>query len=223
MKFPLFAKPFFMTETNNTIPKIIHQIWIGDPAKMPRRLMDTWRMQGWEYRLWTEKEIVEFGMGEESQRLYDYFYRKGCYYGASDVVRLEVLKREGGIYIDADTERLESLDDAPFLSADFFAVEANMKGRVANGIIGCVPEHPIIVAYLKAMGEAEKVEPVWSTIGGTLFTEMIDQHLTSHSQILPPHTFYPFDSKGEKSRTLGEGKTYAQHFWGSTHKSYGKL
>lgn len=209
-----------MMETNK-IPKIIHQIWIGDPSKAPTRLMDTWKMEGWEYRLWTEKEIDALDL--ENRLLYFYFYQKGCYYGASDIVRLEVLKEYGGIYIDADTERLESIDDAPFLNADFFAVEANKIGRVANGIIGAVPEHPIIVAYMKAMAKAEKVEPVWSTIGGTLFTEMIDQHLTPETQILPPHTFYPFDSRGEKSRTFGEGKTYAQHFWGSTHKTYGKL
>jgi len=201
------------------IPKIIHQIWIGDPAKMPHRLMDTWKMEGWEYRLWDEPAIDALML--KNRALYDYFYNKGCYYGASDVVRLEALREFGGVYIDADTERLESIDDAPFLNADFFAVEANKVGRVANGIIGAVPYHPIIVAYIKAMGEAEKVEPVWSTIGGTLFTEMIDQNLTPETQILEPHTFYPFDSRGEKSRTTG--KTYAQHFWGSTHKSYGKL
>lgn len=207
-----------MMETNK-IPKIIHQIWIGDPALMPTRLMNGWKMEGWEYRLWDEAAIDALGL--QNRALYDYFYRKGCFYGASDVVRLEVLREFGGIYIDADTERLESLDDAPFLAADFFAVEANKIGRVANGIIGAEPNHPIIVAYIEAMGKAKKVEPVWSTIGGTLFTEMIDQHLTPATQILEPHTFYPFDSKGAKSRT--SGKSYAQHYWGSTHKSYGKL
>lgn len=207
-------------ETNNTIPRIIHQIWIGDPAKRPVRLMDGWRMQGWEYRLWDEEAINALGL--QNRALYDYFYQKGCYYGASDVVRLEVLREFGGLYIDADTERLEPLDDLPALAtADFFAVEANKVGRVANGIIGAVPNHPIIVAYIEAMGKAKQVEPVWSTIGGTLFTEMIDQHLTSDSVLLEPHTFYPFDSKGEKSRT--SGKSYARHFWGSTHKSYGTL
>jgi len=205
-----------MMETKNKIPKIIHQIWIGDPALMPTRLMNGWKMEGWEYKLWTELEINQLIM--ENDRLYKYFYNKGCYYGASDVVRLEVLNKFGGIYIDADTERLEDITE--LLDCDFFAVEANRRGRIANGIIGATPNHPIIDAYIEAMGKAKQVEPVWSTIGGTMFTEMIEKHRTPESVTLEPHTFYPFDSRGVKSRT--EGKTYAQHFWGSTHNSYSK-
>lgn len=175
-------------------------------------------MEGWQRRIWTEKEVDDLGL--VNRKLYDYFYRKGCFYGASDVVRLEVLQKFGGIYIDADTERLRSIDDAPFLSADFFAVEANKPGRVANGIIGAVPNHPIIEAYIVEMGKATVVEPVWNTIGGTMFTAMIEKHRTPETQILEPHNFYPFDSKGAPSRTLGKSEPYAQHFWGSTHKLY---
>ncbi len=215
----------------NRIPKIIHQIWIGDPDKRPKDLMRKWELYGWEYKLWTEKEIDALDM--QNRLLYFYFYQKGCYYGASDIVRLEVLKKYGGIYIDADTELLATesqFENAPFMKTGFFAVEANKEGRIANGIIGSIPEHPIITDYMERMRKAEKVEPVWSTIGGTLFTACINDYLKSDQpsgvrnvQILEPHTFYPFDSRGEKSRTFGEGKTYAQHFWGSTHKSYGKL
>src|SRR5690606_31577677 len=109
----------------------------------------------------------------ENRQLYDYFIEKKCYYGASDVVRLEILKKHGGLYIDADTERLAEIDE--LLDCDFFAVESNMEGRIANGIIGTIPKHPIIEEYIKRMGQAEKIEPVWSTIGGTLFTEVIGE------------------------------------------------
>jgi len=54
------------------IPKIIHQIWLGSP--LPDRckvLQKTWKKYhpDWEYRLWTEKEIDEFGL--KNRRLYD--------------------------------------------------------------------------------------------------------------------------------------------------------
>lgn len=202
------------------IPRHIHQVWIGDASKMPKRLMKDWNMEGWKYSLWDEKAIDVFGLF--NRRLYDFYMTHKCYHGASDVVRIEVLERLGGIYIDADTERLAPIDNTPFMHADFFAVEANLKGRIANGVMGSVPEHPILQEYIRRMDTAEKVMPPWSTIGGTLFTEVIHEKRTEHSMILEPHTFYPFDSKGKKSRTDGEDR-YAQHHWGTTHKLYGKL
>lgn len=211
------------------IPKIIHQIWIGDKNKMPTKLMDTWKMECWKYMLWTEKEIDEMNL--ENRHLYDYYYSKKCWHGASDVVRLEVLKKYGGIYIDADTERLANIEpllvfdyvgiEKPHEYKSFFAVEANLEGRVANGVIGSVPNHPIILNYIKSMGEAVKIDPPWSTIGGTMLTEMIGNYSDERTQILKPHTFYPFDSKGNSART--RGITYARHFWGSTHRIYNKL
>lgn len=221
---------------SNKIPKIIHQIWIGDPNKMPTEFMETWKMGGWTYMLWNEKAIDIFGL--ELRDLYDFFYKQKNYHGASDVVRVEVLKRFGGIYIDADTERIEQINDAPFIEASFFAVEANRsrgvkagQTRIANGIIGSVANHPIIEIYAREMAKAkipEEVLPPWSTIGGSMLTSVIydfmggpRQMAKSGVMILEPHTFYPFDSAGNPSRT--KGKTYARHIWGTTHNIYGKI
>ena len=47
--------------TQTKIPKIIHQIWIGDKSKQPVELMKTWETMNptWEYKLWTEENIPE--------------------------------------------------------------------------------------------------------------------------------------------------------------------
>lgn len=208
--------------TDPMIPKIIHQIWIGDKSLIPERIMNTWKINDWQYALWTEKEIDAFGL--ENRKLYDFFYKKKNWHGCSDVVRIEVLKRYGGIYIDADSERLADITE--LLNHEFFSVFANKQDRVANGTIGCIPNHPIIEAYIHEMGKAKTVEPVWNTIGGTMFTqciadyfEKVPSHERPRVQILKPQTFYPFDSKGKSS--LSRGKTYSRHYWGSTHKSYG--
>lgn len=215
-----------------TIPKIIHQIWIGDQSKAPYSYMNTWKMKGWEYKLWTEKEIDALNL--ENRKLYDYYISRQIWHGASDVARVEILERFGGIYIDADTERLENIDEAPFMNSSFFSVEANRargvkigQQRIANGIIGSVAGHPIIKNYREAMSKAKILTPAWSTIGGTLFTDCIYTFMQSNVEekesimILDPHTFYPFDSSGQPSRT--KGKSYARHVWGSTHDLYGKL
>lgn len=201
-----------------TIPKIIHQIWIGDRTLQPNKLMDTWKMAGWEYKLWTEAEIDALEL--QNRSLYDFYYNKGCYYGASDVVRIEALQRFGGIYIDADTERLADIDD--LLDCDFFAVtEDDYSDRIANGVIGSVPQHEILNKYIKEMGEAKTVEPVWSTIGGTMFTKVINEVGGENIKILKPVTFYPVDAQGRKARS--REKNYAFHHWGSTYNLYGKL
>lgn len=205
------------------IPKTIHQVWIGDQSKKPQNLMDTWKMDGWDYVLWTEKEIDALNL--ENRPLYDYYLSKKCYHGAADVVRVEVIERFGGVYIDADTERLLPIDDI-MEDCTFWGVWSNMEGRVANGVIAAIPKHPILVNYRKAMGEAVQVDPPWSTIGGTLFTEMIFAHQDEYTKLMPTRTFYPFDSKGV--RNTARHKNYARHYWnaakvsGGNHRFYGK-
>lgn len=205
--------------TFSSIPKIIHQIWVGDHTNKPYDVMSTWKIPGWEYRLWTEREINSLSL--YNQELYDFYYRNKTYHGCSDVARAEILERFGGVYIDADTKRLEDIDE--LLVVEFFSVKSNMPGRIANGIIASIPSHPILTNYVERIRLSDKVTPPWSTIGGTLFTETIKDHIKHNGDfgvsILEPHTFYPYDSKGKKSLT--NGKTYAEHFWGSTHKSYG--
>ena len=195
------------------IPKTIHQIWIGNKNKAPEKHMNTWKIPGWEYMLWDEEAINEFGL--KNRELYDFYYEKEIYHGASDVVRIEVLNYYGGVYIDADTERLK--DITPLLkNYDMFAA-GDISVRVPNGVIGSVPNHPVLENYIKAMGTAEEVEPAWSTIGGSMFTKMINQYGTNKTHIYPTRTFYPNNKRGEPRK--GSEKVYAIHYWGSTGSS----
>ncbi len=56
----------FLTEkpTGTRIPKIIHQIWVG-PRPFPFKYLQwqkSWQALGWTYKLWTDKEVEEFGL-----------------------------------------------------------------------------------------------------------------------------------------------------------------
>ncbi len=205
------------------VEKIIHTIWIGD-KKRPDKWIKTWGEKNRSFRhfIWGEKELRR--VIKKNKKLYDYFYNKGLWYGASDVARLEILDRFGGVYVDADTECLEPIDE--LLDCDFFAVEANRPNpdseyRVANGVIGAKKNHPIIQEYIKRMKAAKVVEPVWRTIGSVMFTKVINELKTEKDIILPPHTFYPESMRGE-IKYQGKGKVYARHYWGSTHRLYDK-
>ena len=85
------------------IPKIIHQIWLG-PNIRPDIWMNSWKIDyckqypDWEYKLWTEKEINEFGLKNKAQYEFEKFYN-----GKSDIARYEILNKYGGLFIDADS------------------------------------------------------------------------------------------------------------------------
>lgn len=204
------------------LPRVIHQIWIG-PKKPPMGWINTWRnIKGWEHKLWTEKEIDNLEM--KNRDLYEYFMRKKIYYGASDVVRLEILDQFGGLYIDADTRRLKPINDLFFLESNFFAVKANKKKgvsdtRVANGVMGSQPGHPLVLEYIRRMGEAKQVEPVWDTIGGTMLTDILYQYKDDPSVlVIEPYWFYPWNSVKQRHPKWREA--VAAHYWGSTHNLY---
>jgi mannosyltransferase OCH1-like enzyme len=124
------------------IPRIFHQIWLDRepfPAEYRRR-QATWldHHPTWELRLWTEKNLperAELRRVEASERLRTPVER-------SDLLRLEVLWRFGGVYVDADLECLRSIE--PLIAdAELFVGRAK-RGRVDTALLGAVAGHPII-------------------------------------------------------------------------------
>jgi mannosyltransferase OCH1-like enzyme len=219
---------------------MIHQIWIG-PKAPPMHWISTWLPLNPKYthKLWREKHIENLWVGYRKspemlrlRTMYDAFVRDGVYHGAADIARLLILKQHGGLYIDADTACLRALPDE-LTDCYFLAVRANPKkgveaGRIANGIMGSVPEHPIILEYLKRMARAKVVRPPWKTIGAPMLRESIMTHTDEWAlqfpghdirvDILPSWTFYPENSLGEPAE--GAEKAYAKHYWGSTKNLY---
>lgn len=191
------------------IPKEINQIWIGDPKKMPKEWMDTWKRPGWKYIFWNEKEIDSINLVNREK--YDYFYKKGIYDGAADIARVEILARFGGVYIDADSICLEPIDD--LLESEFFA-GIEYDRRIANGIMGSEEGHTILLDYLERQEEATIIEPPCYTIGGTMLTSCVDSYGRDKVLILPQFAFYP----NWRRRGAYKGKIYARHMWWTTKK-----
>jgi mannosyltransferase OCH1-like enzyme len=130
------------------IPRIIHQIWIG-PDDRPKIWMDTYasdymrRFPAWTYMLWTEEEIDAFGL--ENREFYE---REPSYAVKSDIVRVELLCRYGGIYVDADSVWVNDKDYGDLIeqardTGMFVGVEPDLGfGRIyAGGVMGSVPGH----------------------------------------------------------------------------------
>lgn len=132
------------------IPRIVHQFWTGGP--IPDRLADymaTWRIPGWEYRLWGDLDLDWLA----NQAFYDdaAIHAPGSEgQFRSDIARYEILHRFGGVYVDADFERLGTIDD--LCDVDFWtAWEADR--RWANmAIAGSIPGHPLLAELIDGLG-----------------------------------------------------------------------
>lgn len=193
-----------------SIPKTIHQIWLG-PKKRPDIWMDTWKHKyctkypEWTYKLWTEDEIDDLELINQQQ--YDY----ETYYNAkSDIARYEILSRFGGIFMDADSMYLDNQTTDKSNNLDWIIEVANKNGGFfaatepkntniyANGVIGSIPNHPIMnqmieyIAnnYYRLKSGKPKERDIWTITGTLPFTEIVNNNKTTLFS-LNHRYFYP--------------------------------
>ena len=166
------------------IPRVFHQIWLGDEAFPDeyRGMRETWRRHHpqWELLLWTE-ETLPAGFRPEVYELLRQPAER------ADMLRLELLKREGGVYIDTDIECLRPVDHL------LEGVEAFLglldSGRVSNAVIGSVPGHPFLVRALEELRPRSTYGPVDRDGTGPLMLERVRQEFPDLT-LFEPEIFY---------------------------------
>lgn len=117
------------------IPKIIHRTIQHDTNEV----IDTcWeKMQelhpDWEFKTWYDEDEYPY-VGE---------YLDQCIAGAfrADLIRLDVVYRFGGVYLDSDVLLVKPLDD--LLEHDVWVAGEGLS-TYGNLAFGAMPEHPII-------------------------------------------------------------------------------
>ncbi len=92
-------------------------------------------MPDYELKLWNESN------SPMEARYIKAMYAAGKWAFVADYIRFWVLEREGGIYLDTDTEVLRSFDHLLHHGAFFGKTK---DGTTAAGVIGAVPHHPVI-------------------------------------------------------------------------------
>jgi mannosyltransferase OCH1-like enzyme len=129
------------------IPRTIHHIWIG-PDPLPdayQPWIASWKHHhpDWSHRLWTEENLPEDPIRPEvCERLRHPVER-------ADILRLEILFRHGGVYVDTDLECLRPLDD--LIAGERF-VGVNLKpGRMTNTLIAAAPGYPLMERALHTL------------------------------------------------------------------------
>ncbi len=198
------------------IPKILHQIWIG-PHPPPRALMQSWidHHPGWQYRLWTERDLSE---PLQNQRAFDAL---SAFSSKANVWRYEIIERYGGVYADADFLCLRRLDENMLHSAFFTAYESEsaVSGQIANGLFGAIPHHPVSRRLVERIHRLAGTELSWRTgfdsTGPPFFSEVI-REIPQGVVVHPSWLFYPdhFGHDATYERMwASEGEPYARHDW----------
>lgn len=116
------------------IPKTIHYIWLGgNPLpKVAEQCIESWKKYcpDYEIKRWDESNL-NIDCCTYCREAYD--SKKFAF--ASDVLRFDVLSKEGGIYLDIDVEMLKPIDDL-LVNNCFMGFETH--NAIAPGLIlGC--------------------------------------------------------------------------------------
>lgn len=169
-------------KSREDVPRIIHQIWIGQKA-LPVSVK-AWAAHaarhGYGYRLWREADLEREGVFADA--VFKTMLEQGDYPGAVDVARYIVLERFGGIYLDCDW--YPARDDVSFdaflpltgLTAfDEKTPRDTGQGSMlfANSFIASPAGHPVFRRMLKVFpGILEEMPraPAWWSTGPLIFT-----------------------------------------------------
>ncbi|MDX2265758.1 MAG: glycosyltransferase [Hyphomicrobiales bacterium] len=216
------------------IPRMLHMIWIGDDNPRPDACLKSWRDKHpeWEVKVWNDRDL--YGRTWRNQKHIDTFLRLRKWPGVADLMRYEILYENGGVYVDADSVCLRPLDDW-LLESEMFACWTNefqSTPLIANGFLGTVRRNPFLARVIeRAAAKSEilrrwswskmSVIPmgVWRSVGPYHLTECVRREQYDRITILPSHMFLPRHYNGRVY--AGGGLVYADHFWGTTTKSYG--
>lgn len=198
------------------VPKLIHIVWVGDKPQ-PQEIESWSRMNpDYEVQVWGNDSLARgWRLAEHMAHFWE---RELC--GVADCMRWEILYEFGGIAMDADSECVRPLEDW-LLEPDAFACWENeiaRPGLIANGIVGTIPQHPLIGQIIQDLvNDAPHNRMAWQFSGPARLTETIHKHKYHDLTVYPSHYFLPDHFSGASYQ--GKGQIFARQGWSSTRGS----
>lgn len=132
------------------IPKRIHYCWFGgnELGEIEQKCIQSWRkyLPGWEIIEWNENN---YDINKAPYTKEAYTQKKWAF--VSDVVRLEILYKHGGLYFDTDVELIKPIDDI-IEKGDFMGIESYDNGKIFVNpglIMGMEPGNPVVKDILE--------------------------------------------------------------------------
>lgn len=211
----LFETNYHSNGSKYKIPKKIHQIWLGRefPDKY-KKFAESWQKYHptWEYRLWTDKDIPNLKI--TSKFYFDQAVNPAM---RSDIMRYEILRQFGGLYVDTDFECLRPFDDLMYL--DFFTgIGYDGVLQLYIGLLASIPNHPIMkdCVYITEPYQGGKGSIMMNVTGVNHFTKCFLKYAKGNVVAFPMDYFYPYPNNlkglGDPYSYVTEN-TYAIHHW----------
>jgi mannosyltransferase OCH1-like enzyme len=169
------------------------------------RFGETWRQHhpGWKFRVWRDRDV---------RRLLpaDVVARARHHTELSDLVRFEVLRRHGGVYVDTDVECLRPFED--LLQGECALMGYERPGRVGAGVLAAVAGHPFFVDAATLARETVGLGANSADATGPYFlTVLVRDH--PDVTILSQEAFYPYGWDEPERRHDDFPHSYAVHHW----------
>jgi mannosyltransferase OCH1-like enzyme len=158
------------------IPKRLSLIWLnfqnrGQDAKPPpkyRKEIRRWihLHPTWAIRVWNDSKASEFLRNGSNRELESAFLKADPPILAADMLRVAILEREGGAYVDVDAQCLKAIDPVIGPTVDQDAEETDDDEREIpdlvlldssrswfrnNWFMACLPQHPFMTTYIREM------------------------------------------------------------------------
>jgi mannosyltransferase OCH1-like enzyme len=200
------------------IPKIIHYCWFGrgQHDDLIRKCLKSWKTfcPDWTIMEWTEDT---YNLDNAPQYVKDALTAKKWAF-VSDFVRLDVIEKMGGVYIDTDMELVRDL--SPLLIHEAF-MGFEDRHYINNAMMGAIPHHPFVQQALTWYhgNHPRTATPIIMT---ELFSSLVHPkkleekeqdiarvHIYSHT------AFYPYSKETIKHFSYNDilPETYSIHWW----------
>lgn len=178
----------------SNIPHIIHYCWFGknEKPKVVIECINTWKkyFPDWEIKEWNEDNYDLSGI----QYIYDAYKLKKWAF-VSDLVRLDILYRYGGIYLDIDVEFIRPLPSYFLEYKGFLGFE--YTNTIAPGLIfGVEKENPFVKKIIDTY-EGERFyynkEGIYKTINMRMTEALLKDGLVKNGeyQVVGDFHIYP--------------------------------
>jgi len=200
---------------NTKIPKVIHYVWVGPHplTLLAQQCIESWKkyLPDYEFKLWNETN------SPMSHPYVQEMYAQKKWAFVSDYIRFWALEREGGIYLDTDTEVLKSFDDLLHHQAFFGQTKDSIT---AAGVIGCVPHHRSIKAVL----DVYDTDTTYSTerTSPLTITQVLNENEFDDIKVYDYRYFNPCDD-GEACTPEKLSVAYTNNHWAESWVRYRKV
>jgi FkbM family methyltransferase len=164
----------------------------------------------WELRTWTEADL-------DWLRNRDVFDDAEHFSAKSNVVRYEVVLREGGVYVDTDFEALRPVDE--LVDGAEMVVAEELAGSYNCAFFAAAPGHPVLQRVVDELPASYWSQPGAKSpqrTGPAYFTRTVERaRLDTGASVrtLPRDVVYPYNWQQEDPGRTGYARAFAVHHW----------